>query len=41
MGKEDMQSVLEVVKAHGGSIWCESAESGAGTVVAFWLKADG
>jgi NtrC-family two-component system sensor histidine kinase KinB len=31
----------EVVKAHGGSIWCEPAEGGAGTVVAFWLKADG
>jgi two-component system, NtrC family, sensor histidine kinase KinB len=31
----------EVVKAHGGSIWCEPAEGGVGTVVAFWLKADG
>jgi two-component system, NtrC family, sensor histidine kinase KinB len=31
----------EVVKAHGGSIWCEPTEGGAGTVVAFWLKADG
>jgi NtrC-family two-component system sensor histidine kinase KinB len=31
----------EVVKAHGGSIWCEPADGGAGTVVAFWLKADG
>jgi two-component system, NtrC family, sensor histidine kinase KinB len=31
----------EVVKAHGGSIWCDPAEGGAGTVVAFWLKAGG
>jgi len=30
----------EVVKAHGGSIWCEPAEDGIGTVVAFRLKAD-
>ena len=30
----------EVIKAHGGSIWCEPAEGGAGTVVAFRLKAD-
>ena len=31
----------EVVKAHGGSIWCEPAEGGAGAVVAFWLDAAG
>jgi two-component system, NtrC family, sensor histidine kinase KinB len=30
----------EVVKAHGGSIWCEPAEGGTGAVVAFRLKAD-
>jgi two-component system, NtrC family, sensor histidine kinase KinB len=28
----------EVVKAHGGSIWCEPAEGGVGTVVAFRLR---
>lgn len=31
----------EVVKAHGGSIWCEPVEGGIGTVVAFRLKAEG
>jgi two-component system, NtrC family, sensor histidine kinase KinB len=31
----------EVVKAHGGSIWCEPAEGGIGTMVAFRLKGDG
>jgi NtrC-family two-component system sensor histidine kinase KinB len=30
----------EIIKAHGGSIWCEPAEGSAGTVVTFWLKAD-
>jgi NtrC-family two-component system sensor histidine kinase KinB len=30
----------EVVKAHGGSIWCEPAEGGTGTVVALRLTAD-
>jgi NtrC-family two-component system sensor histidine kinase KinB len=30
----------EVVKAHGGSIWCDPAEGGTGTVVAFRLNAD-
>jgi NtrC-family two-component system sensor histidine kinase KinB len=31
----------EIVKAHGGSIWCQPAEGGVGTVVTFQLKADG
>ena len=31
----------EVVKAHGGSIWCEPAEGGIGTMVAFRIKGDG
>ena len=30
----------EVIKAHGGSIWCEPAEGGIGTMVAFRLEAD-
>jgi NtrC-family two-component system sensor histidine kinase KinB len=30
----------EVVKAHGGSIWCEPAEGGVGTVVAFRLRVE-
>jgi two-component system, NtrC family, sensor histidine kinase KinB len=31
----------EVVKAHGGSIWCEPAASGPGAVVAFQLDSPG
>jgi NtrC-family two-component system sensor histidine kinase KinB len=31
----------EIVKAHGGSIWCEPAGGGGGTTVAFQLDADG
>jgi NtrC-family two-component system sensor histidine kinase KinB len=30
----------EVVKARGGSIWCEAAEGGVGTVVAFRLRVE-
>jgi NtrC-family two-component system sensor histidine kinase KinB len=30
----------EIVKAHGGSIWCEPAEGGVGTVVAFRLRVE-
>jgi NtrC-family two-component system sensor histidine kinase KinB len=30
----------EVVKAHGGTIWCEPGDGGAGTTVAFRLEVD-
>ena len=30
----------EVIKAHGGSIWCEPAQGGVGTVIAFRLQVE-